>query len=141
MRIKLDVESGFDEITRRPPRLVKTSRTSSTRRAWDCTEDLQPEEGWKKQANCLTVDPDLFFGEDEKLQMSREDVEAARVWCIDCRVAESCLIHAFQQNERFGIWGGLTMEERKRAVELTSSLAETLAHFRRGTLLAMVVRL
>lgn len=138
----LIAELGSDPTTRRPPRLAKTARTSSTRRAWDSTENLSPRAGWKKRANCLDApDPDLFFGQDNQLQMPKEEVEDARAWCRTCPVARDCLIYSFQNNERFGIWGSFTWEERKRTIEVTGSLTEALRHFDLGRLHAMVVRL
>jgi WhiB family redox-sensing transcriptional regulator len=103
---------------------------------------LQPRVYWKTRGNCRNVeDPDVFFGEDNKLPMPKDEVDAARAWCRRCPVARDCLIFAFQQNEHFGIWGGFTYEERKRARELTGSLVEAVALFDLNQLHDLVVRL
>jgi WhiB family redox-sensing transcriptional regulator len=33
--------------------------------------------------------------------------------CIGCPVRQECLDYALVSNQRFGIWGGLTEEERR----------------------------
>ncbi len=40
-------------------------------------------------------------------------VERAREICAACHVSEECLEFALETNERTGIWGGTTEEERK----------------------------
>lgn len=105
-------------------------------------DTLQPAPYWKRRANCLNAaDPDLFFGEDDKLPMPKDAVEDARKWCLGCPVARDCLIHSFQQGERYGIWGGFTVEERKRIRDVADSLVEALRYFDAGALHRMVVRL
>lgn len=135
-------ELGLQESTRRSPRLAKTTRTSPTQRAWDCTDTLEPRPFWKARGLCLNVeDPDLFFGGDNKLPMAKDDVDEARSWCVRCPVARDCLIYAFQNAERYGIWAGLTVEERKRTREIAPSLEQALVYFDEGSLHARVVRL
>ncbi|MFP5487688.1 MAG: WhiB family transcriptional regulator [Acidimicrobiia bacterium] len=72
---------------------------------------LQPadlEENWQDGANCLGVDPDLFF--PERGASTREAKEV----CRGCVVREQCLEFALQNGEKFGIWGGLSERERRR---------------------------
>jgi WhiB family redox-sensing transcriptional regulator len=72
---------------------------------------LQPadlEENWQDGANCLGVDPDLFF--PERGASTREAKEV----CRGCIVREQCLEFALQNGEKFGIWGGLSERERRR---------------------------
>jgi WhiB family redox-sensing transcriptional regulator len=69
------------------------------------------EEGdrtWQVQANCLGVDPDLFF--PERGASTRE----AKAVCRACVVREECLEYALVNGEKFGIWGGLSERERRR---------------------------
>lgn len=73
--------------------------------------------------------------------MPREQVDEARDWCNDCPVQKECLFTALADNDRFGIWGGYTPEERRRAQEQTGSLGEVLSHFDQGSLYDLVVRL
>ena len=63
---------------------------------------------WQVQANCLGVDPDLFF--PERGASTRE----AKAVCRACVVRENCLEYALVNGEKFGIWGGLSERERRR---------------------------
>ena len=63
---------------------------------------------WQERANCLGVDPDLFF--PERGASTRE----AKSVCRGCEVRAECLEYALAQGEKFGIWGGLSERERRR---------------------------
>ncbi len=63
---------------------------------------------WQWQANCMGVDPDLFF--PERGASTRE----AKAVCRGCVVAAECLEYALVNGEKFGIWGGLSERERRR---------------------------
>ena len=39
--------------------------------------------------------------------------EAKRI-CLGCEVRDACLEYALANDERFGIWGGLSERERRR---------------------------
>lgn len=69
---------------------------------------------WHEFALCSYVDPDVFF--PEKGGSSRE---AKRI-CARCTVQTECLDYALQNDERFGIWGGLSERERRRLKRLAS---------------------
>ncbi|WP_425330382.1 WhiB family transcriptional regulator [Trujillonella humicola] len=66
------------------------------------------EEPWRLDALCAETDPEAFF--PEKGGSTRE---AKRV-CSGCTVRAECLEFALAQDERFGIWGGLSERERRR---------------------------
>lgn len=66
------------------------------------------ERRWQEQANCLGVDPDLFF--PERGASTRE----AKSVCRGCEVRVDCLEYALAHGEKFGIWGGLSERERRR---------------------------
>ena len=70
------------------------------------------EREWMVDARCLDADPEAFF--PEKGGSTRE---AKRI-CADCPVAEPCLEYALANDERFGIWGGLSERERRRVRRL-----------------------
>lgn len=40
-------------------------------------------------------------------------INAAKANCMRCEVVFQCLGQAMDNNERFGIWGGMTPEERE----------------------------
>ena len=66
------------------------------------------EEEWQDQALCAQTDPEAFF--PEKGGSTRE---AKRV-CVGCEVRSECLEYALENDERFGIWGGLSERERRK---------------------------
>lgn len=63
---------------------------------------------WQAQALCAQTDPEAFF--PEKGGSTRE----AKAVCAQCEVRAECLEYALQNDERFGIWGGLSERERRR---------------------------
>lgn len=66
------------------------------------------ELSWQDQALCAQTDPEAFF--PEKGGSTRE---AKRV-CESCEVRSECLEYALANDERFGIWGGMSERERRR---------------------------
>ena len=66
------------------------------------------DRSWQEYANCLGVDPDLFF--PERGASTREAKEV----CRGCVVREDCLEYALRNSEKFGIWGGISERERRR---------------------------
>ena len=68
----------------------------------------QCDRDWQNKANCMGVDPDLFF--PERGASTREAKEV----CRGCVVREDCLEYALANGEKFGIWGGLSERERRR---------------------------
>ena len=67
-------------------------------------EDLE----WRERAAC-TGKQELFFN-DNKGTLVRE----AKAICGMCPVQSQCLAHAMKHQE-YGIWGGLTANERRVA--------------------------
>jgi len=66
------------------------------------------DRGWQSRANCMGVDPDLFF--PERGASTREAKEV----CRGCVVKDDCLDYALDNGEKFGIWGGMSERERRR---------------------------
>ena len=66
------------------------------------------EQGWQERALCAETDPEAFF--PEKGGSTRE----AKKICTGCEVRAECLEFALANDERFGIWGGLSERERRR---------------------------
>ena len=66
------------------------------------------QESWQEQALCAQTDPEAFF--PEKGGSTRE----AKKICTGCEVKAECLEYALANDERFGIWGGLSERERRR---------------------------
>ncbi|MER5494617.1 WhiB family transcriptional regulator [Streptomyces sp. NPDC002454] len=75
----------------------------------DTVEGMDEEElGWQERALCAQTDPESFF--PEKGGSTRE----AKKVCLACEVRSECLEYALANDERFGIWGGLSERERRR---------------------------
>lgn len=66
------------------------------------------ELAWQADALCAQTDPEAFF--PEKGGSTRD---AKRV-CGACNVRSECLEYALANDERFGIWGGMSERERRR---------------------------
>ena len=72
------------------------------------TATTDEDRSWQDNANCLGVDPDLFF--PERGASTREAKEVCRA----CIVRVECLEYALMNGEKFGIWGGMSERERRR---------------------------
>ena len=71
-------------------------------------DEAAEEPDWQERALCAQTDPEAFF--PEKGGSTRE---AKRI-CSGCEVRAECLEYALANDERFGIWGGLSERERRR---------------------------
>ncbi len=63
---------------------------------------------WQTDALCAQTDPESFF--PEKGGSTRD----AKKICTTCEVRSDCLEYALSNDERFGIWGGLSERERRK---------------------------
>ncbi|HVX07202.1 WhiB family transcriptional regulator [Humibacter sp.] len=71
-------------------------------------EDEENPLAWQSDALCAQTDPEAFF--PEKGGSTRD----AKKICTSCEVRAQCLEYALQNDERFGIWGGLSERERRK---------------------------
>jgi WhiB family redox-sensing transcriptional regulator len=63
---------------------------------------------WQSDSLCAQTDPEAFF--PEKGGSTRD----AKKICASCEVRVHCLEYALENDERFGIWGGLSERERRK---------------------------
>ncbi|MBB5642126.1 WhiB family transcriptional regulator [Cryobacterium roopkundense] len=63
---------------------------------------------WQTDSLCAQTDPEAFF--PEKGGSTRD----AKKICASCEVRTQCLEYALANDERFGIWGGLSERERRK---------------------------
>ena len=70
-------------------------------------EELGKAEPWMQDAFCAETDPEAFFPD------KGGSTRAAKSVCGACSVQSECLTFALQNDERFGIWGGLSERERR----------------------------
>jgi WhiB family transcriptional regulator, redox-sensing transcriptional regulator len=71
-------------------------------------EDPDDVLSWQDAGLCAEVDPDLWFPE------KGGSVAYAKRVCRSCPVAAECLKFALANDERWGVWGGLSERERRR---------------------------
>lgn len=96
------------------------------------TPDDAPVDGWRERAKCRTRAAKVWIAEQFKVDPkdapdvwfplkggnATQRVASARAVCngLDgeppCAVREACLEYAMRTNERFGVWGGLSEQER-----------------------------
>lgn len=67
------------------------------------------EVGWAARGACRGSDPELFF----PLTQSAEQEARAKAVCERCPVLTECRAYAVRAAEPEGIWGGLTVRERR----------------------------
>jgi WhiB family redox-sensing transcriptional regulator len=65
-----------------------------------------------RQAACEGRDTELFFPEGEGPDALMQ-VALAKWICARCPVRRPCLEFAFSTGQRYGIWGGMTAQERR----------------------------
>jgi WhiB family redox-sensing transcriptional regulator len=68
---------------------------------------------WQMQAACRGEDPRLFFHPEGERGEAREvRQQAAKAVCASCPVIAECRSHALAVREPYGVWGGLSEDER-----------------------------
>ena len=70
------------------------------------------------EAECrkLEIYTDLFYEvEEERSSNAYDHINALRGICASCPIWKDCLTYAFK-NEQYGMWGGLTSQERTSMV-------------------------
>ncbi len=76
---------------------------------------------WQHLGACRNLDNALFFHpEGERGPRRRQRDAAAVAVCRSCPVIEKCRAHALRSREAYGVWGGLTEDERERILGLTA---------------------
>src|SRR4051795_9093413 len=91
----------------RQDRRVEEGR-NTVRELYLLDEMTEEDGGWQERGLCAQTDPEAFF--PEKGGSTRE----AKKVCLTCDVRQECLEYALENDERFGIWGGLSERERRK---------------------------
>ena len=77
---------------------------------------------WQLQALCRGMDTAAFFHPDAERGSSKQRRDAkAKAICACCPVVEQCRSHALQVHEPYGVWGGLTADERARLLSAAAN--------------------
>jgi WhiB family redox-sensing transcriptional regulator len=61
---------------------------------------------------CATTDPEMYY--PPKGMQASVEIRMAKALCEGCPVKTECLTYALSAGEVYGIWGGLTANERSR---------------------------
>jgi len=67
---------------------------------------------WQNRSACLAEDPDLFFPIGSTGDAVPQ-IAAAKSICRTCPVLVKCLDFALESRQDYGIWGGMTEDERR----------------------------
>ncbi len=68
---------------------------------------------WQLAGACRGMDVDAFYHPPRERNRHRERrIAQAKAICAHCPVITQCRQHALESREPYGIWGGLSEEER-----------------------------
>ena len=68
---------------------------------------------WQYEGSCRTMPSEMFFHPDgERGPRRRNRENAAKAICASCPVIQQCRSHALAVQEPYGIWGGLSEDDR-----------------------------
>ena len=78
---------------------------------------------WQYQGACRALPTEMFFHPDGERGPRRANREAAaKAVCATCPVIEACRKHALAVQEPYGIWGGLSEDDRLHIIEQNERL-------------------
>lgn len=84
-----------------------------------------PREGdwdWQVDAACRGLDTSNFYHPENERGPSRARRERnAKAICAKCPVINNCLRWALAAREPYGVWGGLSAEERENLLQKRSA--------------------
>ena len=73
---------------------------------------------WQYKGACRDLDPEAFFHPDgERGPRRRNRENAAKAVCASCPVIQACRTHALAVQEPYGIWGGMSEDDRAVILE------------------------
>jgi WhiB family transcriptional regulator, redox-sensing transcriptional regulator len=98
----------FGEANARPTALKAGSEGGAMTAMTTTTVFRVEPQPWYERAACRGRDADCFFPE------KGGSTRAAKRICQTCVVQVECLEYALANDERFGIWGGMSERERRR---------------------------
>ena len=79
---------------------------------------------WQMAGACRGEDPSLFFHPEGERGPARENREAAaKAVCATCPVLAECAAHALAVREPYGVWGGMSEDDREAFYRRSRRLA------------------
>jgi WhiB family redox-sensing transcriptional regulator len=101
--------SRFYRVTNRSKEMAEISRLPIP---------VMEEWEWQYKGACRDLDPEMFFHPDgERGPRRRNRENAAKAVCASCPVIAACRAHALAVQEPYGIWGGLSEDDRTAILE------------------------
>ena len=101
--------SRFHRVTNRSKEMAEISRLPIP---------VMEEWEWQYKGACRDLDPEMFFHPDgERGPRRRNRENAAKAVCASCPVIAACRAHALAVQEPYGIWGGLSEDDRTAILE------------------------
>lgn len=68
---------------------------------------------WQRDAACRGMDVEVFYHPPaERRSTKQRRIEQAKTICAGCPVLEQCRRQALTTREPYGVWGGLSEEDR-----------------------------
>lgn len=89
---------------------------------------------WQLVGSCREADPTLFFHPEGERGPARRSRDAAALEiCAGCPVITACRAHALKVREPYGVWGGLTEDDRERIYAEQRTTAREVTPLRRAS--------
>jgi WhiB family redox-sensing transcriptional regulator len=88
-------------------------------------QDAPARSNWQQDAACCGTDGSFFFPPERERESARtKRIAKAKAVCLQCPVVADCRAYAMQVGEPFGVWGGLSEEERGQPLDDGRKVAE-----------------
>ena len=77
---------------------------------------------WQQSGSCRDLPTEMLFHPDgERGPRRRNRENAAKAVCSSCPVIQACRNHALAVQEPYGIWGGLSEDDRLALIGVNNS--------------------
>lgn len=81
---------------------------------------------WQYDGACNGIDPESFFCEPSMRGVKKRAREQKAIAvCKTCPVQQACLDHALRVPEYFGVWGGMTQDQRQAIIKRSGIIHNT----------------
>ncbi|HEY9410974.1 MAG TPA: WhiB family transcriptional regulator [Jiangellaceae bacterium] len=87
--------------------LDRTSDLDQIAAELDTIDEPYTARNWRDGALCAQTDPETYF------PAKGGHAKTAKHTCLSCQVRVFCLDWALEHDERFGVWGGLSENQRR----------------------------
>jgi WhiB family redox-sensing transcriptional regulator len=79
---------------------------------WVRDVELRPPSG----GACIGMPTEWWFPKKAESSIERQQRLTAKKTCMDCPVRQECLDYAIEAEETYGIWGGMSWNEREQEI-------------------------